>query len=152
MFRNLLERLSTSTTRLTTAEARPHAAGPLALAININVSALDVLSSQGLQIPEPEAPPHDVLLDPHLRNHDILLQVLILKSKSPRHPVFQSAFFPHRTTFSLIIVDRRDPCDPCFGDSGLLRPRSIPRLRGGPLNSSAIQRHPLTPPSHHPHL
>jgi hypothetical protein len=44
---------------------------PLVPAIDINLSGLDVASSQGLQIPEPEAPPHDVLLDPHLRNRDI---------------------------------------------------------------------------------
>jgi hypothetical protein len=66
-----LESNSTSTTRLTTAEARPHAADPLVLAIDINLSGLDVPSPQGLQVPEPEAPPHDVGLDRHSRNRDI---------------------------------------------------------------------------------
>jgi hypothetical protein len=57
-----LESNSTSTTQLTTAEARPHAADPLVLAIDINLSGLDVPLLQGLQVLEPEAPPHDVLL------------------------------------------------------------------------------------------
>jgi len=66
-----LEPNSTSSTLPTTAKARSHVADPLVLAADIKLSGLDVSSPQDPQVPESQAPPHDVLLDPHLRNRNI---------------------------------------------------------------------------------
>jgi hypothetical protein len=69
-----LEPNSTLSTLPTTAKARSHAADPLdplVLAADIELSGLDVSSPQDPQVPELQASPHDVLLDPHLRNRDI---------------------------------------------------------------------------------
>jgi hypothetical protein len=66
-----LEPNSTSSTLPTTARTRSQATDPLVLAADIKLSRPDVSSPQDPQVSEPQAPPHDVLLDPHLRNRDI---------------------------------------------------------------------------------
>jgi hypothetical protein len=81
--------LEPSSTFPTTAEAGPPAAEPLVLAADVNLSRLDVPSSQHLSKPESDTSPDDVLLHCHLNFpltlKPVLLQVFAPRLESSRH-------------------------------------------------------------------